>query len=82
MAQQNPNPHAIAVGDRVEICPYPKAHKVSYQQLGRLDGSSAKLLGLAQYGSEQLARVKVTSKDTEKNGTWCVPIKCLKRIST
>lgn len=70
----------LAIGDPVEICPYPTAHKVSYEQLGRLDGSPAMLVGLAQYGSERLARVKVTSKDEEKNGTWCVPVKCLKRI--
>ena len=80
MTQNASGTHYFAIGDPVEICPYPKDKECAFEVIGRLDGHSAQIIGIAKLHRNTLARVKVNSKDKEKNGIWRVPIECLKII--
>lgn len=78
MAQRTPDPYALCPGDTVEIHPYPPGEAVAFPSLQGLDGSPAKVLALADYAGERVARVAVKSRDPMLAGVWRVPVKCLK----
>ncbi len=46
-------------GQRIEITPFPKAHKVSFDYLAHMDGKKGEVVSTSGHGDELKAMVKV-----------------------